>query len=110
MESSKTSSSLNLENENQNNSKSNFNIFEVKESPFTVIERKEDKNTLCVIALGNDRVSEKFFTSVEEAIQYVDTKPWELILNTTVVLMEKLNNVEQLKKIIENEDKKENES
>lgn len=108
MESNNQSESSELLNEKVSNSISNFNIFEVKESPFTVLERKEDNNTLCVIALGNDRVSEKFFTSVEDAIQYVDSKPWELILNTTVVLMDKLNNVEHLKKVIENEDKKEN--
>ena len=108
MESNKTSNSLNLENEKTSNSNSIFNRIECKNTPFSVFESKGEERTFCVIALGNSRVSENIFDNVEEALQYIETKPWELILNTMVVLMEKLNNVEQLKKVIEDEDKKEN--
>lgn len=47
------------------------------------------------IAIGNQVVSRSTFETKEEAYHYIDCKPWELILNTTAVMVENLKKIEQ---------------
>lgn len=78
---------------------------EVKESVkthvhdiFIIVE----KNEQCFVALGDKIVSKNVFATVEEAKEYVDSKPWELIVNATcavyeIVLKETAKNNKQSK-------------
>lgn len=43
-------------------------------------------NGKCMIAVTNQIVSKQQFKSVEEAKAYIDSKPWELILNSVAVM------------------------
>lgn len=62
---------------------------------FTIVNHEGE----FLIALGNHVVSKEKFGSREEAAHYIECKPWELILNSTAVMWEKLNNLkEQLNK------------
>lgn len=55
------------------------------ECPFTLLET-DDKKYL--ISLGNQIVSELNFDTLEDAESYIDKKPWELILNSTMYLIQ----------------------
>lgn len=44
-----------------------------------------------LIAIGNQVVSRKKFQSLQEAEQYIDSKPWDIILNATALMFNKLN-------------------
>lgn len=62
----------------------------------TKTEQKEifvivNHNGEFMIALGNNVVSKEKFDSREKAIAYIDSKPWELILNSTAVMMAIIN-------------------
>lgn len=46
---------------------------------FTIIERNKNFN----IAVSNKIVSKKTFVSLDDAIEYINSKPWELIINAT---------------------------
>lgn len=49
-----------------------------------------------MIALTNQIVSKKQFETLEEAREYINSKPWELILNTAAV-MAKFATTEEIK-------------
>lgn len=56
-----------------------------------------EKNNICFVAIGDKIVSREQFKSVEEAKAYIDSKPWELIINVTcaayeIVLKQTKNN------------------
>lgn len=55
---------------------------------FLIVEH----NGVYLIALTNQIVSKQQFNTLEEAETYVDSKPWELILNATAVMMTIINN------------------
>lgn len=40
------------------------------------------------IAVGNNIMSQMTFSNKKEAIEYIDSKPWDLIINTTCYLYE----------------------
>lgn len=46
---------------------------------FTIVERNGNFN----IAVGNKIITKKTFISIEDAENYIDSKPWELIVNAT---------------------------
>lgn len=54
---------------------------------FTVVEH----NGNFLIALGNQIVSKQKCSSLDEAQNFINSKPWELILNATAVMMAKIN-------------------
>lgn len=62
------------------------NQVEMYEDIFTVINH----NGVFMIAVGNQVVSKERFATREEALHYIDCKPWALILNTVAVMIEKL--------------------
>lgn len=55
---------------------------------------RNDKKYL--IAITNQIVSRKQFETVEEAREYIQSKPWELILNATAVMMKHLEELKQV--------------
>lgn len=61
-----------------------FKIFKT-EAPFQVI-KKSGKH---FITLGNNVVSSKKFDSYTQADKYVKSKPYELIINATCLILEK---------------------
>lgn len=54
-----------------------FNVRKVKE------ENDEEKHVIC---LGDNLVCRKKFDTEEEACQYIDEKPWELITAITTII------------------------
>lgn len=67
---------------------------------FTFVELAEKKVIICV---GQQRVSEREFKTLQQAKAYVDMKPWELICNVSCLVAQQTFN--QLKK---NENEKAN--
>lgn len=66
----------------------NFTSNEVIEhEPFLIVNR-EGKY---LIALTNSIVSNKEFDTYEEAGAYIDSKPWDLLINTIAFAINKLN-------------------
>lgn len=62
------------------------NQVEMYEDIFTVINH----NGIFMIAVGNQVVCKERFATREEALHYIDCKPWSLILNTVAVMVDKL--------------------
>lgn len=60
---------------------------EIENTPFTIITDDEENKSF--IVLGNNRVSNELFDSIEEAESYVNDKPWELILVSAAIFIEK---------------------
>lgn len=60
---------------------------------FTLVTRSKKTQ----IAVTNKIVSREEFESVEAAKAYVDSKPWELIVNATLVVMDLTNEERQNK-------------
>lgn len=48
-----------------------------EENPFTIAEQPNGK---CLIKLGNQQASIKEFDNYTEAKEYIESKPWELIM------------------------------
>lgn len=61
---------------------------------FTIVNH----NGEFMIALGNAVVSKEKFNSREGAAHYIDCKPWELILNATAVMWDRLNALKEQSK------------
>lgn len=64
------------------------NSIEVKSSkttPFTLANR----NGEWAVCVGNQKLHENTFTSEEEAEQFINSKPYELIVNLCCFIMEK---------------------
>lgn len=53
---------------------------------FTIINH----NGEFLIAIGNQVVSRKKFKSLQEAEDYIDSKPWDIILNATALMFNRL--------------------
>lgn len=101
-EKSKLSESLKSEQENQNNVELNSNneIIDIKGTPFRAVKMKE----VWWIVLGNQAISNKTFKDPKKLIQFVNTKPWELMLTAAHIIA---NNIIRLK-LSENENKEKN--
>lgn len=66
--------------------KNNINKTHKKsDSPFTILETDDNK---FLISLGNQIVSEMSFDKLEQAESYIYEKPWELILNSIMYLIQ----------------------
>lgn len=63
-----------------------------REDIFLIV--RNDKKFL--IAITNQIVSRNVFDTVEEARAYIQSKPWELILNATAVMMKRLEELKQV--------------
>lgn len=53
---------------------------------FTIIDHKGE----FMIAIGNQVICRKKFQSLQEAETYIDSKPWDIILNATAMMFNKL--------------------
>lgn len=60
----------------------------VKNTIFNIVGKNEE----LVITIGDTVVSEKIFKNVKDAIKYINSKPWELILVSSHVFISKVNN------------------
>lgn len=79
-----------LKVENQNNSVY-FKREDVDGTIFTTIT-KENKT---IIVIGDQIVSDKVFNNHEEAISYIETKPWDLIFIGCSIYTEKINKIKE---------------
>lgn len=70
-----------------------MNRYEIKNTPFYVIE--DEKTGVCKIILGNHLASNKEFDTVKEAQEYVNEKPWELIINLCGIMYENISIIEK---------------
>lgn len=71
-----------------------FKTNQVEQEDLFLIVNKDGKY---LIALTNKIVSKQQFDTLEEARTYVQSKPWELILNATAVMMNYLQKPEDIK-------------
>lgn len=58
---------------------------EVYEEIFTLVTVKKQTR----IAIGQSFVSKKVFESIKKAKEYIDKKPWELLINVICLVEEK---------------------
>ena len=56
---------------------------------FTIVEHDGE----FMIAIGNQIISKEKFNDLKHAKAYIDRKPWEMILNATAVMINKLNEI-----------------
>lgn len=59
-----------------------FKAYEVKNTPFTILELAEDKENLQKgfhIVIGNHRATEKVFATKQEAVRYINRTAWDLV-------------------------------
>ena len=63
----------------------------VEDSPFTLVKIGEKWE----IVLGNYKVSTAKFDETKDAIKYIKSKPWELILTTIASYLELINEIKQ---------------
>ena len=76
------------------NSNSNDNVtayVTVEDSPFTLVKIGEKWQ----IVLGNYKVSVAQFEDTKDAVKYIKSKPWELILTTIASYLELINEIKQ---------------
>lgn len=64
---------------------------ELYDEVFTIVNH----NGEFLIAIGNSIVTRKKFNSLEEAKNYVNSKPWDIILNATAIMFNNLKNMQQ---------------
>ena len=93
---------MNSEQKNQNKVELNSNneIIDIKGTPFRAIKIGK----VWWIVFGNQAVSDKVFEDPKKLIQYVSTKPWEIMLTAAHVIANNLIKV----KLSENENKEKN--
>lgn len=85
--------SVSTENKQQSNGKL-IDYHEVENTPFTVVKKEDGK---CIIVLGSQQVSSRVFDSKDQAIIYIEQKPWELILIASSVFTNKVINNQKSK-------------
>lgn len=80
--------------EEQINKESNLiKTVEVEDTVFTIVEVDGNHR----VAIGRNIVSTRMFETVIGARDWIDSKPWELLINTVVILYNTLNNKENEK-------------
>lgn len=83
------SEQLNSEDGYQNKQNSNSKLFDVIEVPgtlFSLLLKDEEYRIL----FGNEIVSPKIFRNEKTAIDYIKSKPWELIFICTGIFYDKM--------------------
>ncbi len=61
---------------------------QVKQTPFTLIKTNEKVK----ITAGTNIVSAKEFDTFEQARKYIYSKPYELLITTTAILVQEMSN------------------
>lgn len=62
---------------------------------FTLVKSEKEKKVM--IAIGNNIVTRNYFKNTREAKDYINSKPWDLILNTCAVMQDMLKKNEEMK-------------
>ena len=79
-----------------------FEMFESKNKPFAIIKKDEKY----IITIGRNVATDKKFKSLEEAENYIETKPYELIFTLVYTAMnmykETIETEERVKNTIKN--------
>lgn len=83
----------------EQNKESYFKRVRVEETPFSLGVTENET----LIFIGNFLVTDKKFKSEKEATEYIEEKPWELILTTLYVLLKKLELPQKTEKNAENQ-------
>lgn len=64
-------------------------VIQVQESPFSLVR----KRSYWVIVIGNQIASGEQFATEKEAQEYIDSKPWTLIVTACMIINNKLKNL-----------------
>jgi ElaB/YqjD/DUF883 family membrane-anchored ribosome-binding protein len=95
---------MNASTQDNEQSTSNENMLKyvtIKNSPFTAIQLENERWAL---VMGDQLVTDQTFENVDEATQFVESKPWSLIMTAAYIYMDFINkNINDLKQ--ENNDK-----
>lgn len=62
---------------------------------FTLV--KSDQEEKVMIAIGNNIVTRNTFKNTRTAKDYINSKPWDLILNTCAIMQDMLKKNEEMK-------------
>ena len=76
-----------------------FEITEIENTPFGVFSKDGEHN----VVMKNQIVSDKSFNSKEEAIEWVNSKPWKLILIAGFIYNEGVKEIKNLLTKLEEE-------
>lgn len=90
-----------MENNNKSNGEERAIIETVKKYKNTLFNTVETFPGCYRVVIGSQIMSEKTWSKREEAEKWISTRPWELILNTTIYLAEraaerKINEMKQM--------------
>ena len=69
-----------------------LNYKEIINSPFVVVWNEKEEYQ---IVIGQNVISNKKFARLEDAIKYINKKPWELILNASLYFCDKVNEMRE---------------
>ena len=69
-----------------------FEVTEIENTPFGVFSKDGEHN----VVMKNQIVSDKSFNSKEEAIEWVNSKPWKLILISSFIYNEGVKEIKDL--------------
>lgn len=67
-------------------------VITINDTPFNIVEHKEE----ILITIGNEVL--KKCETVESAVKYIESKPWELILNACAIYSEYITKTKKEKK------------
>ena len=76
-----------------------FEVTEIENTPFGIFSKDGEHN----VVMKNQIVSEKSFESKEEAIAWVESKPWKLILVAGFIYNEGVKEIKNLLTKLEEE-------
>lgn len=76
------------ENQDNNESTLEVEVKEVEGTPFRIVRNKKEVS----IVMG-DQVVKKGFESIKDAEEYIEKKPWELILIAGAIYSEFINKI-----------------
>ena len=76
-----------------------FEITEIENTPFAVFSKDGEHN----IVMKDQIVSDKSFDSKEEAIKWVNSKPWKLILIASFIYNENITEIRKTLNQLEEE-------
>ena len=85
----KSQQSIELQKADKDQSNGKPIVTTINDAPFNIIENKGE----ILITIGNDVL--KKCETVEDAVKYIESKPWELILNATAIYVEYINKMKK---------------
>jgi len=83
--SNKAQSDLSKSSQKSNNNSTYFERLDVPGTPFSIVSSEKGSR----IAIGNQIISQKIFENEKLAKDYVEMKPWELLINGIGFIIEK---------------------